>query len=156
MTQQICQQPGVALAPESLGDDQPVAITWLNMSGDVTITWDDTNKEAIIALVREKMAQGYSFFILKPRALKVFGNSKKRLTDPAQLDTACGVVVPDSQVQAIVDGLGDKEVQATVRGGSARLASAPNVVSLDTVRRAKSAEDVVKHQSVAVRPLVGG
>ena len=60
------------------------SITWLNMSGDVTITWDATNRERILALVREKMNQGYTFFILKPRAFKLLGQKKVKLTDPAQ------------------------------------------------------------------------
>jgi hypothetical protein len=46
------------------------SITWLNMTGDVTITWDEQNKEAVLELVRAKMKQGYTFFIwatVKPR-----------------------------------------------------------------------------------------
>lgn len=134
------------------------AITWLNMSGDVTITWDDDNRDAIIALVKEKMAKGYSFFIITPRYFPVFGNKQVKLTDPQQLDKALGVVVPDSQIAEIackLGSVGDEALDKVVQSGQAQLASAPKA-KLDTTRRAQTAEEVVQHQSVAVRPITGG
>ena len=77
------------------------AITWLNMSGDVTITWDESNREAIIALVAQKMKDGYSFFILEPSALGL-GTKKTALKKPSQLNKAVGIVVPEAQVASIV------------------------------------------------------
>lgn len=156
------------------------AITWLNMSGDVTITWDDSNRDAILALVREKMAEGYSFFIITPRLLPIFGDKQVPLTDASQLDKAKGVVVQDGLVADIVSRLdnanvkplpqraptaapapaqakrlGDAAVEQAVHSGKAKLALVPKS-NLETTRRATSAEDVVQHQSVAVRPVVGG
>lgn len=132
------------------------AITWLNMSGDVTITWDEGNQEVVRELVKEKMAQGYSFFILKPRKLKVLGNKKVALTHISQLENAKGVVVPDSVVTSLVDRLGDAEVESVVKSGKAHMAQAPRSASLDTTRRARTADEVVNSQAVAVRPIVGG
>lgn len=131
------------------------AITWLNMSGDVTITWDDSNRDSIKELVSQKMTEGYSFFILTPRALSVFGNKKVALTDSRQLDNALGVVVADSQVAAIVANLGDPAVESVVRSGKATRAVAPKL-PLDCARRAESAAEVVQNQTVAVRRVVGG
>jgi hypothetical protein len=153
------------------------AITWLNMSGDVTITWDDSNRDAILALVREKMAEGYSFFIITPRLLPIFGDKQVKLTDVAQLDKAKGVVVQDGLVADIVSRLdnanvtplpqrpaapaapaqrlGDEAVEQAVKSGKAKLALVPKA-DLQATRRAASAEEVVQHQSVAVRPVVGG
>jgi len=140
-------------------------ITWLNMSGDVTITWDDSNREAILELVRQKLKQGYAFFIITPRFLPMFGNKQVKLTDPAQLDKAVGVVVADDQVADIVGKLapataqtkrlGDDDVERVVRNGQAELANVPKA-KLETTRRAASAEEVLQHQSVAVRPISGG
>lgn len=144
------------MQPSSISS-QPASITWLNMSGDVTITWDDSNKAAVLALVEQKLKQGYSFFVLTPRPLRrIFGDKKERLTSAEQLAKATAVVVADDQVQAIVDGLGDPEVQAAVKAGHARLAQAAKSSSLNTVRRAATASEVLVNQTVAVRPVVGG
>lgn len=135
------------------------AITWLNMSGDVTITWDDTNRERVLELVRQKMKEGYSFFVIKPRFLFLLGNKKELLVNESQLDRATGVVVPDEQVEAIMANLRDPSVTATVRNDHARLAKTSATVksgAYQAQHRARSAEEVVRHQTVAVRPVVGG
>ena len=134
------------------------AITWLNMTGDITITWDDESKDHILELVRQKMAQGYSFFVITPRSLPVLGTKKVKLTSEDQLDKATGVVVPDSQARAMLAKIGsldDNEVRAAVQKGKARLTLVPKGEH-QTTHRAKTAEEVVKSQSVAVRPVVGG
>jgi ribosomal protein L12E/L44/L45/RPP1/RPP2 len=139
------------------GGVETPSVTFLNMSGDVTITWSAENRERILELVREKMKQGYHFFILKPRPLaSVFGNSKERLTQASQLKGAVGIVVPDSQVAAIIQQMGDKDVANVVQQGHAAIAQAPRTQTHDTTRRAATAEEVVKHQSVAVKAIVGG
>ena len=141
-----------------LDDNEPLvpAITWLNMSGDVTITWDDTNREHILELVRAKMKQGYSFFILKPRAIKSFGNKKVSLKKESQLDKAVGLVVSDEDVAALIANLGDKDVEKVVNRGKAVLTLVPKSNSLNTTSRANTAEEVLSKQTVAVRPVVGG
>lgn len=140
LTQEAVQQP---------------AITWLNMSGDVTITWDDSNRAHVQELVKRKMAEGYSFFILQPRILSILGNKKVRLNNEAQLDKAVGVVVPDAALESIVSNLGDPDLDAAVNSGKARLAAAPKGTK-ETVRRARTASEVMASQSVAVRPITGG
>lgn len=161
------------------------AITLLNMSGDVTITWDASNREAILELVRRKRAQGYSFFIVTPRFIPVLGNKTVELKTDDQLEKAVGVVVPDSQVSALlneleqapeaatpvaaepsgdnqderklrlVSKLDDADVEAVVRSGKANLHLVPKG-NLNTTRMAASAEEVLEHQTVAVRPITGG
>ena len=131
------------------------AITFLNMSGDVTICWDDHNREHILALVKQKMAEGYAFFVITPRVLPVLGNKKVALKNIKQLDKAVGVVVTDEQVEAIVANLGDAAVQGAVQSGQAKLTQVARS-NLQTTHRARNADEVVRSQSVAVRPIVGG
>lgn len=153
----LAEDPLVSAAPLAEEDCTP-AITWLNMTGDVTITWDADSREYILDLVRQKMAQGYSFFVITPRRIPALGTKKSKLTSEAQLSKATGVVVPDDQARAMlakVGSLDDKVVQAAVQKGKARLTLVPKGEP-QTTHRAKSAEEVVRGQSVAVRPLVGG
>lgn len=130
-------------------------ITWLNMSGDVTITWTPENEAHIKDLVERKMKEGYSFFVLKPRCLALLGKKKVKLTDATLLDGAVGVVVPDNVVESFVNQMGDHDVGTAVKSGKARLAKAPSGQN-ETLHRARSADEVVRSQSVAVRPIVGG
>jgi hypothetical protein len=135
------------------------AMTLLNSTGDVTITWDEKEEESIYALVEAKMKQGYSFFIMKPRPFGLPGHTKKRVENIDAVKAANHVVVPDDLVQDIVrKTLGDPDVEKVVQGGQATLVSTESSQrgNLDTVRRATSAKEVVKHQTVAIRPVVAG
>lgn len=136
-------------------DEFQPGITWLNMSGDVTVTWTKENEQHIKELVERKMKEGYSFFVLKPRMLSIMGNKKVKLEDPQMLDGAVGVVVPDKVLESFVDRLGDADVGQAVHGGKAVLAKAPKG-DHETVKRATCAQEVVRSQSVAVRPIVAG
>lgn len=134
------------------------SITFLNMTGDVTIMWDAQHKEAILALVNEKMKQGYSFFILTPRKI-LPGNKKVELAKAKKkhLANAVGVVAPDEVVADILrkQKLDDPAVEAAVSAGQAKLVAAPSNTR-DTQSRAKTADEVVQNQTVAVRRVVGG
>ncbi|MBU9200397.1 hypothetical protein KTD31_03390 [Burkholderia multivorans] len=123
--------------------EQP-SITFLNMTGDVTITWDATNEAAVLALIEEKMKAGYSFFILKKVAFGLLGSRKVQAKSMAEVARAGSVVVDDAGVEA------------ALAAGKVSLAEVPKTATLDTVRRAKTAQEVVRHNTVAVRRVVGG
>lgn len=152
-----------AAARQDLLNEAQPSITWLNMTGDVSITWDDSNRDAVMELVKKKMAQGYSFFVIKPRALRVLGTKKEPLKKPEQLKNACGVVVPDSQVQSMLADMAqtsakvdDADIEVALQKGHLRLVKPASAKTQETVKRASTPQEVVKHQSVAIRPVVGG
>jgi hypothetical protein len=133
------------------------SITFLNMSGDVTITWDASNEAEILELVRQKMAQGYSFFILKKRSLGPIPLPAKKVeaTSIAQVAQAGHAVLRDKEVTRMVKtSLGDDAVDRAVQNGSARLTQGR--ADLATSHRAQDAQEVLRSQSVAIRPVVGG
>lgn len=137
------------------------AMTLLNATGDVTITWDAKNKDAILELVREKMKEGYAFFVLTPRRL-LPGTKKVDLAKAKQkhLDKAIGVVVPDDVVAAVLPrkNLDDPKVEALVAEGKATLSSFPGSEdsSVELGPRVRTAEDILQNQTAAVRRVVGG
>lgn len=132
------------------------SITFLNWSGDVTITWDAQNAEAIKKLVEQKMKENYSFFILKPRCLSFLGNKKVPLRNSNDLANAKGLVVPDATAAEFMKSVRDEDVAQALHKGQAVPAKAPKAVEHATVRRAKSASEVLSNQTVAVRPVVAG
>lgn len=133
------------------------ALTLLNSSGDVTVTWDDADEAGILALVEKKMKEGYRFFILKPRKV-LPGDKKIRAESVEEVKNAGHVVIPDKLMKEVFKSqLGDTDVEQAVAAGHARLATPESKGgTVDSVRRAKSAQDVVKNQSMAVRPVMGG
>lgn len=133
------------------------SITFLNLSGDVTITWDKSNEEQILALIEEKMRQGFTFFILKPRALGILPPKKVRAKSMAQVARAGLVSIADEDVQKILASqVHDDDVQGVVQSGAARLERPQSNATYETERRASSSREVLTHQSAAVRPVLGG
>ncbi|KVP75593.1 hypothetical protein WJ96_07745 [Burkholderia ubonensis] len=137
--------------------NQP-AITFLNMTGDITISWDASNEDAMLALVQQKMKEGYSFFIMKPRFLSILGKKKVRATSIEEIADAGAAVVDDADFHRMMDRLKlhDTAVEAAVASGKAQLTKSDGQVDRDTIRRAKTPAEVVRHQTLAVRPIVGG
>lgn len=134
------------------------SITFMNMTGDITISWDDTNRDQMLALVQQKMNEGYSFFIVEPRLFGMLGTKKVEVTSIEQARKAGAVSVKDKDVQEILKRakLDDPAVEAAVSSGAAKLVSAGHGDNISTTRRARSASEVVSNQTVAVRRVVGG
>lgn len=139
-----------------LESNQP-AITFLNLTGDLTISWDASNEAAMLALVEQKMKEGYSFFVLKPRVLSLLGKKKVKAS-LNEIAAAGSAVVDDETFYRMMDKLKlhDPAVEAAVASGKAKLTKSDAPVNKDTIRRAKDPADVVRHQTVAIRPIVGG
>lgn len=132
------------------------SITFLNESGDITITWDKQNEEAMLALIEQKRKEGYTFFILKPRLGGLLGNKKVEVESIEQARKAGSVVANDALAKAVTMNLGDTAVSAAVAAGHAQVVPLAKEKSIETVGIARNAEEVVRHQTLATRPIVGG
>lgn len=130
--------------------------TFLNSTGDITISWDKDKETEMLALIDKKMKEGYAFFILKPRLGGLLGNKKVEAKTIDQVRKAGSVVAPDALAKAVVMNLGDADLSTAVAAGQATLASTLKTTTMETVRRAATAVDVVKSQSIAVKPMAGG
>lgn len=134
-------------------------IVFLNQTGDVAIEWDDANEEAILALIEEKMKQGIRFFILKPVLGGLLGSKKKQATSIKQIRKAGNVLIEDQDAATMLGkmNLDDRELEKVVESGAAQLVRGQTSrMDLTTTHQAKSAKEVLKSQSLAVRPLAGG
>ncbi|MDO8415231.1 MAG: hypothetical protein Q7S87_03345 [Agitococcus sp.] len=132
------------------------SITFLNMSGDVTLTWDASNEAAMLARIEAKMAAGFTFFILKPRLGGLLSPKKVPLTSIAQAKKAGAVTAPDALANTFVLNLGDADVNAMVSSGIAQLSNVIRPAQWDTIGRANTAKDVLTNQTIATRAIVGG
>ena len=136
--------------------EQP-CVTFLNMSGDITITWDEQNRDKILELVRKKMAEGYVFFTTRKVPLLRLHREVK--VTEKNIDSITSLVVSDADFDKFTQAVSaaDAEVGAEVAAGHAHLSKREkNNKALEAVERLKKAEDVVDRQTIAVRPYAGG
>jgi hypothetical protein len=135
------------------------AITFLNMTGDVTLSWDASNADAILALVDEKMKkENVTFFIIKPRFLSFLGKRKVRATSIKQIAEAGSAVVDDEDFHRMMGRLRlhDEALEAAVATGKAYLTKSDTPVDRAAIRPARTAQEVLQNQTIAVRRTVGG
>lgn len=131
------------------------SITWLNLSGDVTITWDKNNEAAVLELVEAKMKAGFHFFIIKPRFFGLLGSKKVKANTLGEIQAAGKVVAADDAFICARPKLYDTEVESAVESGSVTLVTATSTEK-ELVRLSTSATEIVSNQTVAMRPIVGG
>lgn len=118
------------------------SITFLDQSGDTTIVWDDDTEDKILKLIETKMAEGYVFYLVKK--VPLLNVTRKVATESIeQIRKAGSVVLKDAELERLFLG----GVVGTTKRSS---------TMIDTVKKATNSNEVVKSQSVAVRPARGG
>lgn len=131
------------------------SITFLNMTGDITITWDESNNEKMLELIRAKMKDGYNFFTTK--RVPIIGVERKVRVSNKNIDDITKLVIPDKEFEKLVAGMNDAEVATMVHSGGAKMAKrGDNSRVREMIKRLDKPEDVLKNQSLALRPVVGG
>lgn len=145
-------------AAETLAETRLNSITFLNMSGDITITWDDSDEERkakVIALIRKKMSEGYNFFTTK--RVPILGIERKVRVSKKNIDTLEKLVIPDNEFDKLVASIHDRDAAELLSTGDAKLAKRKDDKrQREMIQRLDKAEDVAKQQSLAVKPLAGG
>jgi len=126
----------------------------LNTSGDITISWDSENKEALENLVQSKLDKGYLFFIIEPKFLGLF-NKKLKLNKGDVLKSKGKLVIPDETIDKfhiqdddIADFLKTKNVALSV----SKTPTGP----LETTVRTDNAKTIVDNTTVVIKPIQGG
>lgn len=119
------------------------AVTILNEAGDQTIVWDESSDERMTEIIRKKMEQGVVFFVIEPRFFGLLPSKKTPLTDADEARKHRALAIRDEDFAKFV-GEGGGDVVKTPDKPVA------------TVRKAKTAEEVAKSESVGVRSMKGG
>lgn len=134
--------------------EQP-SLTFLNGSGDITITWDDHNKEQIIDMIKKKMAEGYTFFITKK--VPIINLYRKVKVTEANLEKCDHVVIDDNAFEKMVNSVDDRDVADQVRSGNANFAR-HNLFGKEKVEPVIERDPckVANSKALAVRKIAGG
>lgn len=139
--------------------------TLLNSTGDITLTWEDGEDAEIKKMIQDKIDAGYCFFILEPRVsfLKALGSKKKTIRNISEIKGREVVM----ETEAIKGGakailgetlkLGDEASENLFKAGRIGIANVPESdVNYNTVRKAKTANEVMKSHTVATPRIVAG
>lgn len=148
----MLEENNVATETEDFGN----SLTFLNNTGDVTITWSPENDEKIKDLVRQKMAAGYVFFTL--RKVVIESIKVKRKIGEKGVDTITSLVIEDAEFDKLVKEMDDRDLATLLKDSTAQLAKRKGKSKeFTSAGIAKTPEDVVRgKQAIAVRPVVGG
>ena len=128
--------------------------SFLCMLGDITISWDNYNREQVLELVRKKMKEGYSFFTTK----KFMFNKLKREVKITEknIDVTEEIIITDEQFEKMISDMDDRDIASLVKNENVNVIKRKGKSELTLMQRAQNAEDVIDKDSVAIRPIVGG
>lgn len=120
-------------------------LTFLNESGDNTIEWEPESDAYMLDFIQKKMDAGVTFYIVAKRKPGQRGRvaGPKKLTDPGEALKHRSLSIKDQDLSKLV------------LEGKGRMVPSPTEEA-QTVRRAKTAKEVVSAHSVAVQPRRGG
>lgn len=146
------------------------SITFLNETGDVTITWDDESEAEVKALVAKKLKEGYTFFTVKRRMLVLSTKSKLGISDVVsaksiKMDDDAYAQMKKSLSEeelsllknnSLLQATGDADVSVLVAAQKAALALLSDKDETKPLARTKDINTIVSNQCVAFRATVGG
>jgi hypothetical protein len=119
-------------------------LTMLNECGDTTISWTEDRDEEMEAIIRKKMAEGITFFIVERGKGQTLTKRGPQLTDAADAHKQRALVIPDEDLAKFVSS-----------GAGQASASPDEPVKKSKVSR--DAKEVAKsEQTIGVRPRRGG
>lgn len=140
------------------------SITFANMRGDVTISWDEKSREFIINMIKEKLSQGYSFFIIEKQTS--FGKvvNRKRTLTLNNIDMkakATGEVFMIDPEEVVLKepkhiALDDKVLEEGLVKKVIRLVKSKKQKEITTRKRSADPEEIIQSKSIAIKPIHAG
>jgi hypothetical protein len=119
------------------------ALTMLNESGDNTIAWTEDRDDEMEEIIARKMAQGVTFFIIEPRFFGFFPPKKTKLESAGDARRHRILSIPDEDFARFVES------------GAGELVPTPDA-PVKTLRKAKTAAEAARAETVGVKPMKGG
>lgn len=133
-------------------------ITFLNLTGDITLTWDEKNDAKMKELIRKKMAEGWVFFTTRniPKTKIAF----RRKLGEKGVDSIKDLIIKDKDFEKMVRLMDDADIASQIKDGSAGLAKRKDEGGsrkFEGGKRLKNPDDLKRGEhAVATRPLAGG
>jgi hypothetical protein len=118
-------------------------LTMLNECGDTTIPWTEDRDEEMEAIIKKKMAEGITFFVVIRGQGQTLTKRGPQLVDATDARKQRALVIPDEDLAKFVSS------------GAGEVTTAPDTpVKKSMVSR--SAKEISKNESVGVKQRRGG
>lgn len=118
-------------------------MTILDRSGDTTVTWSEPDDVEVLTYIQKKMDEGFVFFMERPKVVRAFMKKKK-------IDSV-------SEVKERKLFLADEDAAKLELAGKLKLITIEQPETpAPVVKKAKTAKEVSRGRSHAVRPMAGG
>lgn len=130
--------------------------TFLNSLGDITIVWDEQNKEHILEVIRKKMSEGYSFFTTKKYMFGKITRKSAITTRDLNRGKIEDIIITDEEFDKMVTDMKDEDIASLVRNKQASPAKIKGKKEMTALVKASKPEDVIASQSVGIKPIRGG
>lgn len=118
------------------------SVTFLNEMGDVTLGWTYHNDEAMYNIIKKKMDEGMTFFIIDKKFWGLH-TQKKEITSPMDAFKNRSIIMDDDDFKQAFDN------------GSLRLYKKTQT-EIQTIGVAKDAREVVQNHSIGITQRRGG
>lgn len=138
-------------------DEDVTCITFLSMTGDITLTWSPEHDAKMKELIRKKMKEGFVFFTTRKVPLTNIP-FKRKLGDKG-IDSIKDLIISDKDFEKIVRLMDDADIARQVVEGDAGLSKRKDDDGQRKFegKKLKAPEDVKRgDRMVATRPLAGG
>ena len=123
-------------------------LTLLNFSGDITLAWSKEQDDLMKSLIEEKLKEGYSFFSYQENSgFKKFFKKESEVKVQSFNDI--------QKREVILKNIDDEEIASFVQKNKIGIYKMTKN-DFDTIKRLKDATEIVKNNTVAVRPIQGG
>lgn len=133
--------------------------TLMNITGDITISWDNSTSEEVKKWIQSKIEEGYTFFISEKKCFGLI-NSKKEINNIQDLNNSKGEIKLDSKQEKdfilnINSYSGDKGVEKLINTKKVK-AKRTKKKYLNSNKVSTSVEEIVKSDSICMKPMMGG
>lgn len=154
--------------------------TLLNMTGDVTISWDQNNHEEIKKWIDSKLKEGCTFFILEKKLGII--PIKTKVKDAKQLKKTGNVVISDDEMASsflkkdIISKqltpkkskvnfnqptktqfkLGDKGAEKLIEQEYAFISKKENEEKHKVLKTSSNPNEIIKNNTICTRRAIGG
>lgn len=136
------------------------SMTLINTTGDVTLTWEDSQNKKMKEIVQAKLDEGYAFFIMEPRFkfLDFLGKKKVHITDVSQIKSNSVTMETEEDAQKILFQkvkLGDNKAEEAFIGGIVSIANVPEN-NYSTSKMTKNVDEIIRSHTIATPKIAAG
>lgn len=133
----------------------------MNQTGDVTISWNDENKKAIIKIIKKKLKEGYTFFVMEERKglAKVLPKKKVKVTSHKDLSKADAIIMDSKVAQEVLTKVHTGDEDFDKLGNINKVDVAKTKMqsgTVETTKVSRDPEEIASSKTIATRPVYSG